>query len=316
VVAECIAPGNLRHLDSTGGFASGSLLRKLQFLGTSLLQTPIPLLAAIISLSAIFRYKKTVRFIRANLFYMLLIVASLALAAVSITALRQLFAPSLFAIILIVKWLKEFTPILISKGEKWVASTSLLLLCCLISGAWVLRKNSRAEYEQFLTTVVPSQEGGCVAYGNAEQCNYQSRPLLHTLLGRYDMDPFERSAYTLCFESHNRSGLSRLHMGSHHKNAITAILPYPPHRLAEIAQESGQGECRLDSLLTPTQVDERYCIVALPKEVCNSPKYLPYTLGKDGKYQRYLFEKFSLADTTYYLMPTPQGQIKIAYQFD
>lgn len=260
VAGTCIcvfAPGNIHHFMQGGGFASASLSHKFLSFAGALPLTPLPLLAALIGVAAIFRWKSLRRFVKANRILLIAIITALGFASFTFTSTRQLFAPSLFAIVIICRMATRKEHFL-KKHSIALTSISLTLLIALMSGAWVLRRDVWENQDSFLRRSI--QEGGSIVYADASRAPYNTHPLLWKILGSYAPDPWERSRFSFPFDAYSRQGLSRLVFGADAPYAIKAVLPYSPDYIID---RTPVTEPNADGTYLPQPLDSRYKAVAV-----------------------------------------------------
>lgn len=259
------APGNINHFMQGGGFAGASILHKLSALGVTLLHTPILIVCLTLLIWLLIERPSCMKFINDNRLILFAITASIVFACFTFTSSRQLYAPSIFSIILLCRVIAKYPQIVIHH-TKIITCTLLPILLFVMGGAWVLRRDIWYNHQSFLKSVFSSPSP--IVCGDATIAPYNARPLLWSLLNSYAPDPWERSCFSLPFDAYSRHGLSRLAFGDSNSKYIKAVLPYSSDYIIQHTNISGRNR---SNVYTPMPLDSRYGVVAVkgpqPKSV-------------------------------------------------
>lgn len=280
--AVIAAPGNFVHFNSGGAFASSSLQHKLISMLGAVAFSSISILAAILLIWPFVSRKNCIGFIVRNRLLLIAIATAILFAAFTFTAPRQLFAPSLFAVILLCRIVRRN---LHSIRKILVPLTSLLLAAWIafFAGALLLRREVKYNYLRFFDAVSSAKSE--IIFGDASLSPYNTRPLLWKILGDYAPDPWERAHFSLPFDAYSRRGISRLIFGDNQKDAIKTVLPYSPdYLLSKLPVLSENAEEKY----TVTPIDSRYSTVA----IATTPPRKIYTDAPDRRH----YEQFYGSD--------------------
>lgn len=294
------APGNLVHFSSGGAFGAASLLHKALSMLEALSLSAISVLAVVMIVWAIVSRKGCKAFIVSNRILFMAIVVAILFASFTFTASRQLFAPSLFAIILLCRILHLKAHSL----RRLTTPATVILLVVWIAmyvGIIMQRRDVYNSYFRFYESASASKQK--IMEGDASLSPYNTHPTLWKFFGNYAPDPWERSHFGLSFDSYSRHGLSRLIFGDDKKSVVGAILPYPADYLVAICPLQPENA----SETYPTSpVDSRYRGVA----VAAAP---PRKVSTDAPNRRQ-FEQFFTSDgITFVLVPEYVRTVKFIY---
>lgn len=226
------APGNIAHFMSGGALASASLSHKFFSMVHCLAFSSISILAAVLMAWGLTSWTSCKKFLFANRILLVAIAVAILFASFTFTASRQLFAPSIFSIILLSRIISLHSSKITrhSRALTWILGTIFLAM---FVGIFILRRDIKQNYNLFLQRAKESKS--VVLCCDASKSPYNSRPLLWKLLGSYAPDPLERSHFSLPFDGYSRRGLSRIIFGDDKQSTIVAILPYPKETLLNLS---------------------------------------------------------------------------------
>lgn len=299
--AVIAAPGNLMHFSSGGAFASASLQHKLISMLGAVAISSTSILAAILLIWPFVSRKNCRDFMVRNRLLLIAIVTAILFAAITFTAPRQLFAPSLFAVILLCRIVRRN----LHSIRKILVPLTILLLAAwmaFFAGALMLRRDVKYNYMRFYDAAKSAKSE--IIFGDASISPYNTRPLLWIILGDYAPDPWERAHFSLPFDAYSRRGISRLIFGDNQKDAIKTVLPYSPdYLLSKLPVLSENAEEKY----TVTPIDSRYSAVA----IATTPPRKIYTDAPD----RHHYEQFYNSDgIVVILVPDYVKTIQLSYE--
>lgn len=280
-----IAPGNMGHLESEGGLATAKLLYKTISMSEALLLTPVPLCFVSIVVYAFIDRKACKAYMKDNALLLIAILLALAFAALSFTAVRQLYSVSFFAIIVLLRhpvWETSF----ISRHSFGIGLAAAVVTLSVLTGAFYLRQNNFRLYRQALESAAKNSalygDTSYQIWTDVRLANYNRTPRLWHWLKRYAPDPWERSQFTFPFNNQVRRIMSRLYSKTGNQKSLSAMLPMAPSEIVRIWQTSPGN---------PVHIDSRYAVYAEPE--CKS-EFSKIKVPSEG---------FIMSDTIYYVIP-------------
>ena len=295
------APGNWCRAAQGGGFTLDSIIRKCEVLSLELMYSAISALVVLIVISAIINRKNTMLIIKRNTFFLIAIAVSIVLAMLTFTSSRQLFCPSLFAIIVMGRLIMGWKENVAFKG------VSTVVMCCSLTiifvGGYILRKNT---YENYMK--VTAQLGGkaSVIFADATNANYNSESKIVRLFAKtYAPDPFENHTLRLTYDGYTKRGLSRIYWKNRKSSNIKNIIPYPAKVIAErfktstIKPQPIKGTSRYKTIAT--KIDSIHKGLRFSTKLKEANKYMPFKSEKKSNALPY--EKFTHEGYIYILIP-------------
>lgn len=274
-----LAPGNISHFISGGGFEEGSLQHKFSSMLLCLLRSPIILIFILTGIWVMISPKECKEFIKDNSLFLLAIIIAVIFASFTFTAPRQFFAPSIFSIIILCR--------AIDLIRTWSYKFNLILSCILgfiwvlmFAGVFILRRNV---YENFNNTLNTFQiNKSSIIEGNVYETAYHKYPCLWLILGNYAPDPWERGHFSLPFDYYSKNGISRLNFGDNNLSSVGTVLPLSIEKLITIAPIQ---HINSDNKYKVTDIDSRYGLVVTdapkPAEIKGIKKIESAMVGKD-----------------------------------
>lgn len=280
------APGNFARVGAGGGFSS--IAAKSTALFGELIWSPVSVLLFIIVIWLILNRRGCTDWCRSRIVLLTAIVASVGLAVLTFTAVRQLFAPSLFSALLLgdlflrCRWRR----IILGKVAATIFGVAGLAL---IVGAYFVRERSVRAMSHAIEMV---RNGHGVVWGDASANLYNLSPAWRLLLGRYDADPFAGTDLKFIADGYTKRGLSRRYSPTGSAKSISCVLPAPPHAVIAAASRALK---RNDTIL-PASIDSRWATFSLPTSRGR-------VRIRSARGARPGFERFLSADSTYYIVP-------------
>lgn len=299
IVLLC-APGNYSHLAVGGGLTSAGLANKIGSLGAELATSPLLMLALVIVIWAIADRHECGKFCHRHIIFLGAILIALLLAALSYTAVRQLFAPSLFctcvfASLLDYNGLARGLVRRAADTKAFITACTLLLAYTLV-GAWHVRTDGANRMKSLLGNI---SAGKSIVYPTRLSRPDDASAVLFPpmLFDRFKADPFADRDLKLIFDRYTRVGLSRIEH-SNRADAISAILPCPPGVIIAAAATSSR---RGDTIVT-SPLDRYFRCFVLPADTSDAAAR-KITRLRTRDYGRPPFTRFRSADSTYYIVP-------------
>ncbi len=293
------APGNYAHASAGGGFSPEVLLHKTLFMLRDLFRTPLPWLALLdISLAFKARTRRLLRPDRMELLLLLSIGCALLLGVLSYTALHQLVAPSLFAVILIgrigVRVGECFSP----RGRQMLAGVALTLTLFLMGAGYLLRMETAERLRRVETAVA---RGETILWIDCSGAPYNN-PLCSILLRRMDDDPFADDLLHIVFDANTRKGLWRRHSPSPEQKKSPEILPVTRDSIRKAGR---QLPIRRELGLFPVHpLDARYSLL-----ITQAADTLPDLRFPDDTHLQ--FASVKMGDTLYLVVPAQAKTVRI-----
>lgn len=290
------SPGNYQHLVAAGGVAPQALYAKLLALGKELICSPLTLLAVILIIWWIVKPIRCGQFCGRNMTLLAATLAALILACISFTAVRQLFAPSLFSAILIAR---------IFIGERIAADLNrpLPLICsALIYTLIIIGAHNIRKYPLEISRSLLHQ---AVAGNRALYIPQNERPLHPTLaflLERYNDDPVNGEDLRIVYDKFTKQALSRLYSPNNNPKHITTIIPVSQTQLEETAAKTVEK----NGVITPVSLTKNHdCLRVYNPD--NSAVRLRATNRKKFSYERIYSSPY-----LYYVIPAGTGTVTTA----
>lgn len=204
-----IAPGNLAHA------AQGAdILAKLSALGLELTHSIMTLLLVIMALWAVRNRRAAWRFVRRNIVMCTAIAASLAMAAVTFTAPRQLMLPSIFALILVLKILAQSH----IRKPRLIAPAACTLTLLIVGGVFAARVHVYTKYQGLMDYTA---KGKPVVYSPGSTPDAYIDRTDNALLAAYAPDPLLNRGLMAMGDRYTIQGLQRTV-----SKKLLVILPY------------------------------------------------------------------------------------------
>lgn len=296
------APGNLSHAEQGGGFAVQALIDKNRALASDILFSSINLLALILVGLIITIPNRCGEFFRRNSLLLTAVLASLLLATVSYTAVRQLFAPSIFSAILLGRLLFSFgSPNFSGFSRKMLAVGLYIIYGGLMWGAYIIR-----QYPEFAMKDIISQAKAGETMIIVPENPHPESELFNTIFDRYNDDPTIDRELKLSFDKYSKQGLSRIYHPSHSNSAIHTILPASPTKIVEAALKADTTYS--DFKISTTPLSEYYNVAKFPTDSNGKMKYR-FAGSPEGNLR---YEKIRVDTTMYFVFPAEIRTIKLA----
>jgi hypothetical protein len=276
---EVFAPGNMSHASQGGGFALSAIANKASALGTDLLASVITYaaLAAVVWFFA--RRKQCISFFNQHLIFAVSIVAALGLAVLTFTSPRQLTAPSLFTIILLL----QFVP-----TRRWLTVAATAVVAAVTVAMGVCKYQIHVRYQSFVHSVAAGLPFG---FPQGEPVCTQNNVITRSFIP----DPLCNRALVTVGDKYTKLGLQRLRA----TKPLVTILPYAPEYISAHVQSQvyrcgdtvNVSACRLGA----------FSAAAIPKQIYHTHKITPRTS----------YEMISHGDTVYAIFPKQTNLIKL-----
>ena len=310
--AVCVlAPGNFNRVAGRSGDLFTQIASNSASCAFDLLHTPVTVLfVAIVALWLIDKGSVN-RILADNQFFFYAIVFSLLMDLVAYNASRQLWAPSVYALILLVK---VGVAVFDAAGHRelivFKSICGLVGLTCLAltAGAMFLRGRTYRQYNQFVTAVqnMHATKTSLVSHEGCES-NYVKYPILAEILKGYAPDPWQRNGLMLSFDANTKKGLSRLYLNG--KGKINTVLPYTSAEiLRRYEQKTDIHRERLNDTVIGDviKLDDKYMVIRTTNA---SSKSILYIETPDGVRTRPPFEQYYRNGYLFRLIPAIPGKI-------
>lgn len=274
-LAEVLAPGNMAHAAQGGGFTLNAISAKIAALGSDLCMSIITpaLVAAVIWLIA--RPRKSVAFFKENIVLTIAIVAALGLATLTFTSPRQLTAPSLFTIVLLLKLLPS---------KKWLTVGSSVLVVAVLAVMGVYKYKIYNRYQTFVESV--SRNDVC-AYPQGEAPYEGNAPFARAFIP----DPLCNRGLVAVGDKYTKNGLQRLRNGG----KLNTILPQSPLLIAQQMIGKCDAEVTDSTYVAHSVRIGSFDVIAVPTEILSTHKdMLP----------KVSYERFKIEDATFFVLTT------------
>jgi hypothetical protein len=274
-LAEVLAPGNMAHAAQGGGFTLNAISAKITALDSDLCMSIITpaLVAAVIWLIA--RPRKSVAFFKENIVLTTAIVAALGLAMLTFTSPRQLTAPSLFTIVLLLKLLPS---------KKWLTVGSSVLVVAVLVVMGVYKYKIYNRYQTFADSV--SRNDVC-AYPQGEAPYEGNAPFARAFIP----DPLCNRGLVAVGDKYTKNGLQRLRNGE----KLNTILPQSPLLIAQQMIGKCDAEVTDSTYVAHSVRIGSFDVIAVPTEILHTHKdMLP----------KVSYERFKIEDATFFVLTT------------
>lgn len=276
---EVFAPGNMAHAAQGGGFSLAAITAKLTALGEDLLFSPISyaLIAGVIWY--VCRRKECSTFIKENIIFVVGIVAALALAALTFTSPRQLTAPTLFTIILLLKLIPS---------RRWLTVGATVATFAVIIAMGIYKYQIHERYNSLLDNVAANKS---YAYPTGLPVCTANNAVTRAFIP----DPLCNRALVTVGDKYTKRGLQRLR----NKASLCNLLPYEPSYIVKnvkphLSEHDGKIIARTTQL-------GAYSIAAMPESV-----FYGYSIAPRTNY-----ELLSVGGTIYLTLPKRQPSITL-----
>jgi hypothetical protein len=209
---EVFAPGNMSHAAQGGGLALDAVRAKTTALGSDLCRSIITPAAVALAMWFVCRRRSCTAFCRENIVPLTATVAALALATLTFTSPRQLTAPTLFAIIMLLQRVPD---------RRWLTVASAAAVAVTMA---VMAPYKAMIYNRYQTMLETVDEGKSFAYPNGEAPVIGNAPFARAFIP----DPLCNRGLVAIGDKYSKQGLSRLRGGER----LNTILPLSPKRIA------------------------------------------------------------------------------------
>lgn len=284
-----ISPGNWVRTGQGGGMTLATLGHRIWAMLLELPETGVCILVVVMLVGLFVGRHRKERIMlrgRTDMFLLLTIVVSLLIDCVTFTGVRQLFFPSLLSVILTMR-----IGIRLSAGRLWVRRLTMIVAVIgggiMFAGAYIVRAETIGRMRLVEREV---SEGKNVIIIDCATALYNYNPLLETLFGRYDDDPFEGKYLQLIFDRYTKQGLVRKRDGV---AGDVTVVPCSIGRLVEVGQ---QAELK-GNVVLPAKIDGRYAAFAV-----ENGKWEPKVSRRSGGSIQ--FERIVVRDSVYYIVPS------------
>ncbi len=298
---EIFAPGNFSHAIQGGGFSIENILRKSTLLSEELLLSSINFLFVLLLILFIFSRDTFKKIFHENIFFIIVIVVSLIFALFTFTSARQIFCPSICAIIIIGRIL---THIIRNVNLRQITSTIMgICFAIIIIIGYSMRKNVYETYHNQVIKNLGSKSS--TLFMDISSANHNiNNILIRKFADIYAPDPLANNTLHLLFDGYTKKGLSRIGWENGKSMNLKNIIPYP----AKTIENKFSG--LLDSLYTSTDkkflkskvisLDCRYNAIRVSTEIKDYNKYSPYISIRAKKVIPY--EKFRYGEYIYFIL--------------
>lgn len=266
---EVFAPGNMAHAGQSGGFTLSAVLTRMAALGRDCFLTVVPYSIIAFILFSFFRPRRARAFFFENTENFVLsvaVVASLCLACLTFTSLRQLTCPSLFLIFLV---LKAVSPRLSGSVGRLTFIASVALTALFLALLAVFRFHIHQKWHSLL---LRAEKPVALAYPDDDIS--MSAPL--DLGGSFIWaavapDPLASRGLVGPGDRYTKKGLSRLRRCSYpDAPELTALLPYSPRLIIASATRSHVISADSASVNVSSSPIGLYSVISLPDSVWRS----------------------------------------------
>lgn len=297
-VIEIAAPGNWIRVASSGGLFH-SCSGMLQELAVS----SVTVLALLLILWVFISPGEMIGWCKAHMMLLTIICVAILLAGATFTAIRQLFAPSLFAGLLIGNIL------LSGRLGRFIRSRTAIAGMCVIlvgmlGGGWAVRQKAARQYASLIEQ---ASSGKGILWVDASDNLYNREyslpgcvsPML--FLSRFNDDPMEGGDLKYLYDGYTKRGFSRLYSPGGAKEAVSTILPASPQ---SIMVASRKAVIKGDSVI-PGALDNRYAafaVVLVEGKAHGAPV--------DSRGRHVSFERFKSGDSTYFVVRRESTALK------
>ncbi len=256
------APGNLAHFASGGAARGASLLHKFTTMLRCFLFSPMSILMVLLLVKAINSKNGYKCFLNENRLLLYATAGAILFGSVTFTAPRQFFAPSLFSIVILCRFIDTKRRFLQAKSIT-INLSILILLVTFFSIATFLRKSVKENHSRYIEHISRSSSGLTVS--DVSCSPYNVHPCLWKIFGDYAPDPWEGKHFSFPYDSYSRRGLSRIIFDS--PDSIEAVIPYPVEYIIQKCSPTIASSS--DSIYATRSLDDVYNAVTIhgPKPV-------------------------------------------------
>lgn len=296
---EIAAPGNWARVAGSGGLfhsASGMLL-ELAF-------SSVTLLALLIIVGIFISPRAIAKWCGNHLMLLMVVCVAVLLGGATFTAIRQLFAPCLFAGLLI-------GSLVLSGKERHLLDSRIatlsfwVTLIAMLGGGWMVREKVSEQYSQLIGQ---TRSGNGIIWADASENLYNKELSLKEsgsvlkLLSRFNDDPMEGRDLKYLYDGYTKRGFSRLYSPSGKKGSVSTILPASPDSIMAAAHKA----LRKGDMLIPGKLDNKYAAFAMALVEGRT-----YGSPIDSHGHHVSFERFKSGDSTYFVVGRDAGPIKL-----
>lgn len=290
-----ISPGNWVRTGQGGGMFD-ALGHRMWAMLLEMPQTGICLLAIMMVIAFFVGRKQKEQIMlqgHTEKFLLLIILLSLLLDCVTFTGVRQLFFPSLLAVILAMRVGIR------TLADKPVARRVVLIVaivggCFTFAGAYWVREETIDRMRLVEREVAAGKK---VITIDCSTALYNYHPLIETMFSRYDDDPFEGKYLQLIFDRYTKQGLVRQRDG---KAGDFTVVPCSIRRLKEVARQAERN----GNVVVPARIDRRYGAF-----VVENDKWEPRISRVSGG--RVSFERVMINDSIYFIVPLRDNAVPL-----
>ena len=255
-LALLLAPGNYSHAAAGGGFSLPVLLHKTHCMAADTLRTPLPWLLLLSGIVALTPRRRVLKPDKLELILLSAIGCSVLLGVLSYTALRQLVAPSVWAVVLILR-VGNRCMHLAGKAKSILGGVAFCVSVAIIIVAAVIRQETVRRMESVVREIGSGEQ---VVWIDNSGASYNF-PLGGWLQG-WDDDPFADDLLHIVFDSNTRKGLRRLH-GEGKLKRQPEILPVTRDSLRRAASMLPLQDRK--GMTHPRRLDASYALISVAR---------------------------------------------------
>lgn len=282
-----ISPGNFSHAGQGGGITISSLAHKMSALSSEIIWSDISLLFILLVASLIISRNYFREYCCRNILLIVATILSVLLACISFTAVRQLFAPAIFSMLMLFSLLMD-SPVRKILGRSVAPYIIVVVICSLLGGAYVVRRTAMEK----MSYVVDEVKKGSATVALKKDHDVRIPLLLTPLLVRFTCDPFQGRDLKILFDGYTKRGLSRIYSPSGGSNSLRTVLPCP---LSEIKRAALSAKSEDGRVITAKLPDSTFRTFIRPDSCAYRWK-----LPSGGKCN---YEKFREQGVTYFVVP-------------
>ncbi len=287
-----LAPGNISHAEQGGAFTISGLIAKNSALAKDLMFSSINLLAIVLIIIAVCIPSQCAVFFKRNTILLVSIITAILLATLSYTAIRQLFAPSIFSAILLGRIFFSYKPKGINNIERSIFTSGLALIYTgMIAGAYIIRQFPVMAMESIISQI---KNGNSVI--SIPENKTEESALFNFLFSRFNDDPTVNADLKLMFDHYTKQGLGRLYSPRKSSNSVNTFLPAPKEKILSLT--SNLDTTYSDKTINTVPLNKYYNIAIIPTDTSGKPKYK--LASPDG---HLVFERIKTNDSIIYIFP-------------
>ena len=230
-IVVSLSPANLiRFTREGGGIEENMLMAILTRVYTILVNAPIvSLLLLVLSISLCVKKKITLDFIHTNYLWLCsIVINSLFVIFIAYTGKHQLTSISLFALIILMKWILAYHGALLSAFGKYITRLAFLFLCILYIFVYKYRHDIYIGHNQLVEAVSKSKDGLIVAPTYVKCCAQRSNWIARNFTRQEIYKDFSKKGVSLWLTRGNKD------------NLVTSILPDEKENLIKMCCESNK----------------------------------------------------------------------------